>query len=165
MPILTGNNRNQMQLMSLEDFISKDNPVRLIDAFVNKIELDKLGIKIPDAVEGRSAFHPDSLLKLYLYGYLNCVRSSRKLERECERNIEARWLLQELTPCYKTIANFRKEHPKTLKAVFRLFVSFMKEIGLIGGETLAIDGSKFRAINSRKNNYNQKKIDRHREYI
>jgi len=165
MATLIGNNRNQVQMMSMNDFICHDNPVRLIDAFVDKIDLSRLEVKIPNAVEGRNAYHPSSLLKLYLYGYMNRLRSSRKLEKECERNIEVRWLLQELTPCYKTIADFRKNYPHVLKSIFRLFVGFMKEAELIGGETLAIDGSKFRAVNSKKNNYNQKKIERHQEYI
>jgi len=165
MATLIGIDRNQMQLMSLDMFICNDNPVRLIDAFVDKIDLSRLEVNIPNAVEGRSAFHPSVLLKLYLYGYMNRLRSSRKLEKECERNNEVRWLMQELTPCYKTIADFRKNYPNVLKSIFRLFVGFMKEAELIGGEILAIDGSKFRAVNSKKNNYNQKKIDRHQEYI
>jgi transposase len=165
MTVLIGNDRNQMQLMSLSMFISSDNPVRLIDAFVDKIELSKIGVKIPDAVEGRSAFPPSSLMKLYFYGYLNRVRSSRKLEKECERNIEVKWLMQELAPCYKTIADFRKNYPDVITNVFKLFVGFIKNAELIGANTVAIDGSKFRAVNSKKNNFNQKKIDRYQEYI
>lgn len=165
MATLIGINRNQIQMMCLEMLISQDNPVRLIDAFVDKIDLKQLGVKIPEAVEGRTAFHPASLLKLYLYGYMNRVRSSRMLEKECRLNIEVRWLMQELTPCYKTIADFRKNYPDVVKNVFSLFVGFMKEAGLIAGKTIAIDGSKFRAVNSSKSNYNQKKIDRHQEFI
>lgn len=165
MATLIGNNREQMQMMSFEAFIGKNNPVRLIDAFVDKIELNKLGVKIPGAVEGRKGFHPASLLKLYLYGYMNHVRSSRKLEKECERNIEVRWLLHELTPSYKTIADFRKHYPAAVRILFSLFINLLKEAELIGGKTMAIDGSKFRAVNSSKNNYNQKKIDRHQEFI
>jgi len=165
MATLIGNNRNQMQMMSLNDFIAHDNPVRLIDAFVDKIDLTKLGVKIPDAIEGRSAFHPSCLLKLYMHGYMNRTRSSRKLQKECELNLEVRWLMQELTPCYKTIADFRKNYPHVISDIFKLFVGFIKEADLIGGNVLAIDGSKFRAVNSKKNNYNQKKIDRHQEYI
>jgi transposase len=165
MATLIGNNRNQMQMMSLDDFIAHDNPVRLIDAFVDKLDLIRLEVKIPDAVEGRSAFHPSCLLKLYMYGYINHSRSSRRLQKECEMNLEVRWLMQELTPCYKTIADFRKNYPHVITNVFKLFVGFIKNAELIGGNTVAIDGSKFRAVNSKKNNYNQKKIDRHQEYI
>jgi len=165
MATLIGNNRNQMQVMTLDIFIAHDNPVRLIDAFVDKMDLKRLGVKIPDAVEGRSAFHPSCLLKLYMYGYTNRTRSSRRLQKECEMNLEVRWLMQELTPCYKTIADFRKNYPDIITNIFKLFVGFIKDAELIGGETLAIDGSKFRAVNSKKNNYNQKKIDRHQQYI
>lgn len=165
MPIKQGNSRYQIQMLSMDEFISMDNPVRLIDAFVDKIELNKIGITVPDAVEGRSAYPPASLLKLYMYGYMNRIRTSRKLARESERNIEMRWLMEELTPCYKTIADFRKDNPASLKKVFRMFVTFLQHAGLIEGRIIGIDGSKFRAVNSKKNNYNQAKIDRHQEYI
>lgn len=146
--------------------ITPDNPVRIIDGFVDKVDIQQIGVtKAALNSEGRPPYNPSLLLKLYLYGYLNRVRSSRRLEKECMRNIEVQWLLCGLTPNYHTIANFRKDNPKALKALFKLFVLFLKEEELISGDVIAIDGSKFRAQNSKKNNYNQKKIDRHLTYI
>ena len=115
--------------------------------------------------EGRPAFDPKIFLKLYFYGYLNGIRSSRRLERECVRNIELQWLLSGLIPNYHSIADFRKVNPVALKNTFKLFVLFLKDIGLIGGENVAMDGTKIRASNSKKNNYNPKKIERHLTYI
>src|ERR1035438_7209327 len=165
MPLLQGTHREQTYITCLDEFISNDNPVRLIDAFIEKLEIEKLGIKMPKSEEGRPAFHPQALLKLYLYGYMNRLRSSRRLERECQRNIEVRWLLQTLTPCYKTIADFRKDNPKALKQVFSIFTVFLREQQLIEGKIEVIDGSKYRAKNSKKNNYNIDKIERHQRYI
>jgi radical SAM protein with 4Fe4S-binding SPASM domain len=116
-------------------------------------------------VEGRPSYDGKVFLKLYFYGYFNGIRSSRRLERECGRNIEVRWLLGELVPNYHSIADFRKDNPLALKNCFKLYVLFLKEAGLIGGKTVAVDGSKFRASNSKKNNYSQSKIDRHLSYI
>lgn len=163
--LIQGHNRLQMEMQSIEDSITPDHPIRLIDAFVEKLEPGKLGIAMPQASEGRPAYHPKVLLKLYLYGYMNAVRTSRKLEKECTRNIEVRWLLEELTPCYKTIADFRKDNPQPLKNVFGMFTTFLREMKLITGDTVAVDGSKFRAVNSKKNNYNADKIERHKNYI
>ena len=112
--------------------------------------------------EGRPPYAPAVLLKLYLYGYLNKIRSSRKLEKECIRNIELQWLLQDLQPNYHTIADFQKVHATALKNLFKLYVQFLGDAGLLGKKTIGIDGSKFKAVNSKKNNYNQKKIDKHR---
>jgi len=166
MDFIRGTSRHQVQFSCLEDNISSDNAVRLLYVFVDHLDLSLLGISgTTHKGEGRPPYHPSLLLKLYLYGYLNRIRSSRKLERECYRNIEVRWLTGELTPNYHSIADFRKLHPKALKALFKLFVLFLKEQGLLGGELVAIDGSKFRAQNSKKNNCNQKKIDRHQQYI
>jgi len=165
MPLQQGTHRHQTGISSLDDFIAPDNAVRLIDALVDKLDMAKLGIALPQATEGRPAFHPKVFLKLYLYGYMNGIRTSRKLDRECRRNMEVRWLLEELQPCYKTIADFRKNNPVQLKNVLRLFTSFLREQKLIEGETVAADGSKFRAVNSRKNNYNADKIERHQDYI
>ena len=105
------------------------------------------------------------LLKLYLYGYLNRIRSSRKLERECVRNIELQWLIQSLQPNYHTIADFRRIHVVPLQSMFRLYVQFLSDAGLLGKTTIGIDGTKLKAVNSRKNNYNQKKIDKHQQFI
>ena len=166
MPIQSKSNRNQLLISSLEEQISTDNAVRFIDAFVEKLELSKLEFKTQSIkTEGRPTFEQSVYLKLYLYGYLNGLRSSRKLERECIRNIEVHWLLCGQQPNYHSIADFRKDNPKALKNTFKLFVLFLKECELIGGKTVAIDGTKVRASNSKKNNHNQKKIDRHLAYI
>jgi transposase len=166
MQFIQGNNRYQSYFSTLEDQVSAENPVRLIDAFVDKLDLQKLGFtNTLYKSEGRPPFAPQVLLKLYLYGYLNKIRSSRKLERECSRNIELQWLLQNLTPNYHTIADFRKVHARPLQSMFKLYVQFLSDTGLLGKTTIGIDGSKFKAVNSKKNNYNQKKIDKHRQFI
>lgn len=166
MQFIQGNNRSQTYFSTLEDQVGADNPARLVDAFVDKLELEKLGFtNTIHKSEGRPPYAPAVLLKLYLYGYLNKIRSSRKLERECSRNIELQWLLQCLRPNYHTIADFRKVHPKPLQSMFRLYVQFLGDAGLLGKTTIGIDGSKFKAVNSKKNNYNQKKIDKHRQFI
>jgi len=166
MQFIQGSNRNQTYFATLEDQVSIDNPVRLIDAFIDKLDLGKLGfINTVHKSEGRPPYAPAVLLKLYLYGYLNKIRSSRKLEKECIRNVELQWLLQSLQPNYHTIADFRKLHFRPLQNMFRLYVQFLGDAGLLGKTTIAIDGSKFKAVNSRKNNYNQKKIDKHQQFI
>ena len=174
MKIIQGISRQQMQFSSLDDQIAADNPVRILDAFVEKLDLNKLGIKQSRVVKDQSSktnpggaprFDDKLLLKLYLYGYLNKIRSSRKLQQECNRNTELRWLMQELIPNYHTIADFRKDHSEALKNLFKLYVQLLNELNLLGKKTIAIDGSKFRAVNSKKNNYNQKKIDKHRAMI
>ena len=163
---ITGIPRNQMTFASLEDTISTDNPIRFIDAFVENIDLKSLDFTVQTLKsEGRPSFNTKIFLKLYLYGYLNGLRSSRKLEKECARNIEIQWLLCGLVPNYHSISDFRKQNPKGLKKLFKLFVLFLKDADLIAGETLAIDGTKSRAHNSKKANFNQKKIDRHLAYI
>lgn len=155
-----------MRFFSPEEQISTENPVRFIDAFVDKLDLSQLSFQAQTIkTEGRPAFEQASFLKLYLYGYLNGLRSSRRLERESMRNLELHWLLCGQQPNYHSIADFRKDNPKALKNTFKLFVLFLKECELIGGKTVAIDGTKVRANNSKKNNYNQKKIDRHLVYI
>jgi len=166
MQYIQGNSRHQTYFSTLENQVSADNPVRLIDGFVDKLHLQKLGFtKTVHKSEGRPPYAPAVLLKLYLYGYLNKIRSSRKLEKECSRNIELQWLLENLAPNYHTIADFRKVHAAPLQAMFKLYVQFLGDAGLLGKTTLGIDGSKFKAVNSKKNNYNQKKIDKHRQFI
>ena len=158
--------REQIQFFCLEQFVAPDSFVRVIDYFVDKIDLKSFGFKnVTLKEEGRPPFHPGVLLKLYLYGYRYNVRSSRKLEREAQYNIEARWLLEGLTPSNKTISNFRKEYPKEFRAIFRKFVFLLKELDLIEGKTIAVDSFKVRAQNSLKNNFNQGKIERHLDYI
>jgi transposase len=166
MQFIQGNNRHQTYFSTLEDQVSADNPARLMDAFVDKLDLQQLGFtNTTHKAEGRPPYPPAILLKLYLYGYLNKIRSSRKLEKECSRNIELQWLLQGLQPNYHTIADFRKLHAVPLQSMFKLYVQFLGEAGLLGKTTIGIDGSKFKAVNSKKNNYNQKKIDKHQQFI
>jgi transposase len=167
MKYIQGKNRRQTFLfpVSLEETIDQNNEVRLIDAFVSSLNLGDYGFKVTFVENGRPAYHPSDLLKLYIYGYMNKVRSSRDLEKECKRNIEVMWLLNSLRPDHNTISNFRRDNPKAIKKVFRETVRIAKHFELIGGTLLAGDSSKFRAQNSKKNNFNQKKVDRHLEYI
>ena len=166
MQFIQGSSRHQTYFSTLDDQVETDNPVRLIDAFTDKLDLEKLGFtNTVHKSEGRPAYAPVVLLKLYLYGYLNKIRSSRKLANECCRNTELQWLLEQLHPNYHTIADFRKQHAQPLQSMFKLYVQFLSEAGLLGKTTIAVDGSKFKAVNSRKNNYNQKKIDKHRQFI
>ena len=163
---ITGIPRNQMRFTSLEDSISQENPVRFIEAFVENISLKTLGFSLQTIkAEGRPSFNSKVFLKIYLYGYLNGLRSSRKLEKECFRNLELQWLLCGIIPNYHSISDFRKANPAGFKKLFKLFVSFLKDADLIAGETIAIDGTKSRAHNGKKSNFNQKKIDKHLEYI
>jgi transposase len=167
MHFIQGSNRSQTQLfpVSLEEAISEDNEVRIIDFFVASIDVKEFGFVIKQSTEGRPAYHPSDLLKLFIYGYLNRIRSSRSLEKECKRNIELMWLLKSLSPDHNTISNFRKENSLAIKEVFRSTVKLAKAFNLIGGKLLAGDSTKLRAQNSKKNNYNPKKIERHLVYI
>jgi len=161
-----GEDRNQMFMFSLESAIASDSFVRVVDAFVDAIDLKSFGFSHVDCEEeGRPPYHPSVLLKLYLYGYRHGIRTSRKLEREAQTNFEAMWLLSGLRPKYKTIADFRKNHSKAFREVFRRFVCLLKEWNLIEGETVAIDSFKIRGSNSLKNNFNEKKLKRHLDYI
>ena len=153
-------------MSSLEDTIAADNPVRFIDAFVNSIDLVTIGFTLRVLkTEGRPSFDTKVFLKIYLYGYLNGIRSSRRLEKETLRNLEMQWLVEAICPNYHSISDFRKDNPKALKQLFKLFVSFLKDAELIAGEIIAIDGTKSRAHNGKKSNFNQKKIDKHIAYI
>jgi transposase len=157
----TGLDRSQTLLFpeSLEDYIAADNPVRFLDAFVDWLDLPALGFaRAICADTGRPPYDPSALLKLYLYGYLHRLRSSRALEAECHRNVEVIWLLRKLAPDFKTIADFRKDNLKALKAVHRQFLLLCRKLELFGGQLLAIDGSKFRAVNSRDNNFSADKL-------
>jgi transposase len=164
---IQGQNRAQTYLfpVTLDDAVDAENEVRLIDLFVDGLDLAEFGFKAEHTENGRPAYHPSDLLKLYIYGYLNRVRSSRCLERECKRNIEAIWLLKNLQPDHNTISNFRRDNPSAIKKVFAQTVKIAKYFDLIGGTLIAGDSTKLRAQNSKKNNFNQKKIDRHLEYI
>ncbi|MQY78777.1 MAG: IS1182 family transposase [Bacteroidetes bacterium] len=161
-----GEDRNQMFMFSLESAIARDSFVRVVDAFVDTIDLKSFGFThVECKEEGRPPYHPAVLMKLYLYGYRYGIRTTRKLEREAQTNIEAMWLLSGLRPKYKTIADFRKNHSKGFREIFRRFVCLLKEWDLIEGETVAIDSFKIRGNNSLKNNFNDKKLKRHLEYI
>jgi transposase len=163
MPHIQGVQRDAVLLFpsSLDEYITPDNPVRVIDAFVDQLDLQALGFRRAVAAStGRPAYHPGDLLKLYIYGYLNRIRSSRLLERESHRNVELIWLLKKLTPDFKTIADFRKDNLQPLQKVCRAFTVLCKELELFGGELVAIDGSKFKAWNNRKRNWNDQKLGR-----
>jgi transposase len=167
MKFIQGHNRTQTQLfpVSLDQSIDPENDVRIIDLFVKSLPLKNYGFRVDFPENGRPAYHPSDLLKLFIYGYMNKVRTSRDLEKECKRNIEVMWLLNCLKPDHNTIANFRKNNPKAIKKVFRATVQIAKHFDLIGGILIAGDSTKLRAQNSKKNNFNQAKIDRHIAYI
>ena len=158
--------RNQMQFFCLDQMVDPNSFVRIIDFFVDTIDLKSFGFKhVTLKEEGRPPIHPALLLKLYIYGYRFNVRSSRKLEREAMLNIEARWLLGEVVPSNKTICNFRKDYAEQFRAIFRKFVFLLKQLDLIEGNTIAVDSFKVRAQYSLKINFNQAKIERHLDYI
>jgi len=167
MKYITGQNRKQLVLFptSLDAAVEQDNDVRLIDLFVESIDISAMGFNISRTENGRPAYHPKDLLKLFLCGYLNSTRSSRKLEKAAKINIEVMWLMKGLQPDHNTISNFRRDNPKAIKKVFRASVQIAKNFDLIGGKLIAGDSTKLRAQNSKKNNFNQKKIDRHLAYI
>jgi transposase len=158
--------REQMSMYSLDCLITKDNPVRLIDMFVEQLDLSELGFtKTVVKKEGCPPYQAKDMLKLYYYGYLNRVRSSRKLESECARNVEVWWLLHQLMPGYHTIADFRKDNTAAFKKAFKVFVSFLKGEDMLGAQTVAIDGTKIRAQNNKKNNFNEVRLAKHITYI
>jgi transposase len=167
MQFIEGKNRTQSILFpqSLDQIIEQNNEVRIIDLFVESINLADFHFVIKTSKEGRPAYHPKDLLKLYVYGYLNHLRSSRQLEKECKRNIEVMWLMKELAPDHNTISNFRRDNEKAIRKVFRHTVSIAKHFDLIGGKLVAGDSTKLRAQNSKKNNFNEAKIERHLAYI
>lgn len=168
MNYITGTSREQLTIFptSLDSAVSADNEVRIIDAFVNSLDMCKLGfLNARTSTEGRPAYNPADLLKLFIYGYMNRTRSSRELEKETKRNLEVMWLLNGLQPDHNTISNFRRDNPEAIRKVFNSTVSIAKHYNLIGGKLLAGDSVKLRAQNSKKNNYNADKIARHTEYI
>jgi len=166
MPIKTGRDPAQYGLFAtpLEAMIAPDAEVRVIAAFVDQLDLAELGFNKINSL-GASTYGPAVLLKIYLYGYLNRVRSSRRLERECRLNVEVMWLTGNLQPKQKTIAAFRQQHPKELKKVFRQYVLLLKEWDLISGERIAVDGTKIHGQNARKKNFNKAKLERHLDRI
>ena len=163
-----GADREQSTLLPecLDDWIDEDNPVRAIDAFVDALDLGGLGLDgVEPAATGRPGFHPAVLLKLYIYGYLNRVQSSRRLEREAGRNLEALWLLGRLIPDHRTIADFRKDNGPGLRQVCARFVDLCRELGLLATPSVAIDGSKFKAVNNRDRNFTKGKVERRRAQL
>src|SRR5437660_8138315 len=163
-----GADRGQSTLLPecLDDWVADDNPVRVIDAFVAALDLAELGFGgVEPAGTGRPSYHPAALLKLYIYGYLNRVHSSRRLEREAGRNLEVMWLTGRLVPDHKTIADFRKENGPAIKKVCARFVALCRKMGLLAKASVAIDGSKFKAVNSRDNNFTEGKIQRRQKQI
>jgi transposase len=161
MGYIQGTPREQAILFpeTIEEYISDDNPVRFIDAFVDQLDLQAAGFQrtLPSET-GRPPYAPGDLLKLYIYGYLNRIRSSRKLEQEAARNIEVMWLLRKLKPDFKTIADFRKDNRNAFKQVFRDFILLCRKLELFGGELIAVDGSKFKAVNNSKRNFTKARL-------
>jgi transposase len=163
-----GADRGQSTLLPecLDDWIDENNPVRVIDAFADALDLAELGFNgVAPAATGRPAYHPAALLKLYIYGYLNRVQSSRRLEREAGRNLELLWLLGRLVPDHKTIADFRKDNGPGLRQVCARFVELCRELGLLATASVAIDGSKFKAVNNRDRNFTRGKVERRRAQL
>ena len=160
---IEGADRQQVTLLPecLDDFIAEDNTVRIVDAFIGELDLAALGFDgATPAATGRPSYHPSVPLKLYLYGYLNRIQSSRRLERECQRNVELMWLTGRLAPDFKTIADFRRDNGKGIRNVCRRFVMLCRELKLFTEAVVAIDGSKFKAVNNRERNYTPGKIER-----
>jgi transposase len=158
-----GLDRGQVTLFpeTLEDFVAEDNPVRVIEAFVELLDLGDLGFaRVDPKATGRPAYHPSVLLKLYIYGYLNAVQSSRRLEREAGRNVEVMWLCGRLVPDHKTIADFRKDNGPAIRRVCAQFVALCRRFGLLAAASVAIDGSKFKAVNNRDRNFTAAKMKR-----
>ena len=165
---IEGECRTQTTLLpdSIDDFITDTNPVRIVDVFVDEIDLGKLGFDgVDPAATGRPAYHPSILLKIYIYGYLNRIQSSRRLEKEAQRNVELMWLTERLTPDFKTIARFRKENGKAIRSVCRQFIVLCQQLGLFSESIVAIDGSKFKAVNNRDRNFTSAKLQRRMEEI
>jgi transposase len=163
-----GDDRKQVALLPecVDDYIGQDNPVRVIDAFVDELDLTELGFNgTTPAATGRPSYHPGVMLKIYVYGYLNRVPSSRRLERECQRNVELMWLTGRLTPDFKTIADFRRDNGPAIRNACRRFVELCRGLKLLCSDMVAIDGSKFKAVNSRDRNYTEGKIDKRQQQI
>jgi transposase len=150
----------------LDDFVGEDNPVRVVDAFIEELNLAVLGFAgvVPEAT-GRPSYHPATLLKIYLYGYLNQVQSSRRLERETRRNLEMMWLTGRLTPDFKTIADFRRDNGSAIRAVCSQFVALCRRLDLLTHAVVAIDGSKFKVVNNRDKNYTVTKVKKRMEQV
>src|SRR5271163_2332893 len=165
---IDGEDRLQQALLphSLEDYVDEENPVRVIEIFVDELDLATLGFSgMRPAATGRPAYHPSTLLKIYLYGYLNRLQSSRRIEREAQRNIELMWPTGRLAPDFKTIADFRKDNGEAIRSVCRQFVELCRQLGLFTRAVVAIDGSKFKAVNNRDQNYTVAKVTGRMEQV
>ena len=163
MGYIEGTRREQIILFpeSIDDYIEEGNPVKFIEAFVESLDPKELGfLHSQTKLTGRPPYNPADMLRLYVYGYLNRIRSSRRLESETKRNIELMWLLKKLTPDFKTIADFRKDNLQPIRKVCKEFILLCKKLDLFSSELVAIDGSKFRASNAKKQNLTKKKLER-----
>jgi transposase len=162
-----GEDRRQPALLPscLDDYVGEENPARVIDVFVDTLDLVAVGFEMMPAATGRPAYHPAMLLKLYIYGYLNRVQSSRRLEREAQRNVELMWLTGKLAPDHKTIANFRRDNGPAIQATCAQFVVLCRSIGLFTQAVAAVDGSKFKAVNSRDRNFTATKLKKRMEQV
>jgi transposase len=163
-----GADRRQVTLLPpcLDDYVTEDNPVRVVEVFVDTLDLAALGFEgvVPE-VTGRPSYHPSTMLKIYLYGYLNRVQSSRRLGREAGRNLELMWLTGWLVPDFKTIADFRRDNGAAIRAVCRQFVLLCRKLDLFTEAVVAVDGSKFKAVNNRDKNYTPAKLQRRIEQV
>jgi transposase len=159
---IEGENRNQSTLFPerFDDYVGEDNPVRVIDVFLDGLDISGLGFKTEASETGRPGYHPRTMLKIYVYGYLNQVHSSRRLEREAQRNVELMWLTGRLAPDFKTIADFRKDNGEAIRLVCREFVMLCRKLNLLTDTLVAIDGSKFKAVNNRDKNFTRAKMKR-----
>lgn len=165
---IQGEDRTQVTMFPelLDDYVAESNPVRVVDVFVDELDLSELGFEgVEPAATGRPAYHPAILLKIYIYGYLNRIQSSRRLEREAQRNVELMWLTGRLMPDFKTIANFRKDNGKAIRKVCRQFIVLCQQLDLFSDALVAIDGSKFKAVNNRDRNFTSAKLQRRMEEI
>jgi transposase len=164
---IKGEDRNQATLFPerLDDYIAEDSAVRVIDVFLDDLDLSGLGFKTEPNDTGRPPYHPSTMLKIYVYGYLNRVQSSRRLEREAQRNIELMWLSERLAPDFKTIADFRKDNGEAIRLVCREFVMLCRKLNLFANAFVAIDGSKFKAVNNRDRNFTKAKMKRRLQQI
>src|SRR5476651_420840 len=165
---IEGEDRRQAVLLPeyLDDYVSEENAVRVIDVFIEELDLAALGFEgvVPEAT-GRPAYHPGSMLKIYVYGYLNQIASSRRLEREAQRNVEMMWLTERLAPDFKTIADFRKDNGPAIRAACRRFVELCRKLELFTHAVAAIDGSKFKAVNTRDKNFTKAKLQKRMEQV
>ena len=165
---IEGEDRSQVTLLPqcLDDFIAEDNPIRVVDAFVEELDFHELEFGGAEAATtGRPAYHPSVLLKIYIYGYLNQIQSSRRLEREAQRNLELMWLTGRLAPDFKTIADFRRDNGAGIRNVCRQFVVMCRKLKLFSQSVVAIDSSKFKAVNNRDRNFTPVKVDRRQEQL